>query len=342
MCLISPGRTASDGCPKGGCRVERANSVKRSVVLLLTLMMAAGAAGASEQASFASGRPGAPAGRAARTVHAPCSPAPARLVFVRDLGPAIGNEIFTVRPDGSGLKRLTNNNTDEWGPSRSPDGTRIAFSSHRDGNGEIYVMDRNGGTVERLTENGYSDAVPEWSPDGQEIVFASERRGDVALFDLYVMPAGGGEERLLTGEAGTEANPTWSPNGRRIAFDRGDEVFSIRVDGTGLKRLTTRLRMLATNPSWSNEGRRIAFQAQTSEETGMDIYVMKKDGTRKREIVGGKGEQQSPTWSPSDTKIAFSSKWRVAVARADGSRVRTLFSHDYADYSVDWGRSLRC
>ena len=272
-----------------------------------------------------------------------CLPANPRLAFVRDLGGSVGNEIITVRPDGSGLKRLTDNHNDEWGPAWSPDGTRIAFSSTRDGNSEIYVMDRAGREVTRLTENGASDGVPAWSPDGTKIAFSSARDDpEGIMFDLYVMDADGTNVTKIIGAPGSEQNPSWSANGRRIAFDRDDRIFTVRVDGTDLKKLTSRRRMLATNPSWSHDGGHILFQAQTSEENGMDIFVMRRDGTNKRPLIAKGGEQQSPSWSPNDRRIALSSSWRVARARSDGSGVVSLFHHDLADYAVDWGRAVRC
>jgi Tol biopolymer transport system component/Ca2+-binding RTX toxin-like protein len=272
-----------------------------------------------------------------------CLPAKARLAFVRDLGGSVGFEIFTVRPDGSGLRRLTDNNNDEWGPAWSPDGTRIAFSSTRDGNSEIYVMDRTGGDVTHLTENDASDGVPAWSPDGTKIAFSSSRDDpEDIMFDLYVMDADGGNVRKVVGGPAQEWNATWSPNGRRLAFDRNGSIFTVRSDGTDLKKLTSRRRMDASNSSWSHDGRRILFQAQKTEERGMDIFVMRRDGTNKTPLVAERGEQQTPSWSPNDRRIAFSDNWRVARSRADGSGIVTLFDHDLADYAVDWGRGVRC
>ena len=60
-------------------------------------------------------------------------------------------------------------------PARSPDGTKVAFSSIRDGNLEIYVMDADGGNPVNLTRDDAYDQAPAWSPDGGHIVF--ERSG---------------------------------------------------------------------------------------------------------------------------------------------------------------------
>lgn len=74
----------------------------------------------------------------------------------------------------------------------------------------------------------------------------------------------------------------------------------------------------------------------------MDIFVMRRDGTNKTPLIAARGDQQGPSWSPNDRRIAFSNSWRVARSRADGSGVVDLFEHDFADHVVDWGRAVRC
>ena len=50
--------------------------------------------------------------------------------------------------------------TQNWLPALSPDGTKIAFTSNRDGNPELYVMNRDGSDVRRLTNNPAIDTTP--------------------------------------------------------------------------------------------------------------------------------------------------------------------------------------
>jgi Tol biopolymer transport system component len=103
------------------------------------------------------------------------------------LAGAIGVFVYLKRPRvslapmsraKSTLVRLTNNNTMEGAPVWSPDGSRIAFWSNRDGKNEIYVMDIDGSNVKRLTTNLSDDDNPEWSPDGSKILFDSQRDGN--------------------------------------------------------------------------------------------------------------------------------------------------------------------
>ena len=98
----------------------------------------------------------------------------------------ISNQVrLTSTTNDSGIKNFVSS----W----SPDGSRIAFSSNRDGNSEIYVMDSDGNNVVRLTDNPASDKEPAWSLDGDRIAFSTDRNGN---YDIYVMSV----EGFLRGE----------------------------------------------------------------------------------------------------------------------------------------------
>jgi Tol biopolymer transport system component len=123
--------------------------------------------------------------------------------------------VYIVNSDGSGRRQLTDTDAHNFYPRWSPDGTRIAFLSTRDGGAEeIYVMDSDGSNQRRLTTNDAFDGAPSWSPDGTQLVFASDRD---ANHEIYVMTVPGGTDsdganvRRLTNNSSADRKPAWRP-----------------------------------------------------------------------------------------------------------------------------------
>jgi hypothetical protein len=174
-----------------------------------------------------------------------------------DLGPVDGGErggITVVRPDGTGMRKITNFTTRGFSfnrvhgltlpddhPALSPDGTRIAFASNRAGDHDIFTMRPDGSAITRISAAPGLDTQPQFSPDGGRIAFATERFG--GNLDIAVMSADGTGVRRLTASAAEEIEPAWSPDGRRIAFTRATgpndkEVFTIGADGAAERQVT--------------------------------------------------------------------------------------------------------
>lgn len=63
-------------------------------------------------------------------------------------------DVYVMKPDGTGLRRLTDHPRRDFDPAWSPDGSRIAFTSDRDGDREVYVMNADGSHQTRLTHSG--------------------------------------------------------------------------------------------------------------------------------------------------------------------------------------------
>ena len=157
-------------------------------------------------------------------------------------------EIYVMNADGSGVTRLTNDPAEDFGPTWSPDGARIAFDSYRDGGYNLYVMDADGGGVRQLTDSPAGNVNPAWSPDGRRIAFTSVRADpnpetcDPCNWEIYVMDADGQGATRLTENAAVDEYPTWSPDGTRLAFvswrDGNAEIYVMNSDGSGLTRLT--------------------------------------------------------------------------------------------------------
>jgi len=116
-------------------------------------------------------------------------------------------EIFALNLDGSGVTRLTDNTANDGGADWSPDGTRIVFSSDRDGGDfDIFVMNADGSGVTQLTDHPARDDGAAWSPDGTRIAFNSDRDGDE---EIFVMNADGSGVIQLTFNGVSDGAPHW-------------------------------------------------------------------------------------------------------------------------------------
>lgn len=92
-----------------------------------------------------------------------------KIVFESDrktsTNPEGDTEIFTINPNGTGLAQLTRNAADDYYPSWSADGLKIAFVSERNGTDfEVYRMSASGAGQTNLTNNPASDARSDWQP----------------------------------------------------------------------------------------------------------------------------------------------------------------------------------
>jgi Tol biopolymer transport system component len=221
----------------------------------------------------------------ANAVHPVWSPDGNSLAFESDLA---GNwDIWMVNRDGTGLKQITHDSSNERFPSWSPDGARLAYASDRNGNWDIWSMKLDGADVRQLTQYNGLDIAPVWSPDGKRIAFVSSRSMDVLV---WVMDADGGNVQGMPNIRCGDWVSAWSPDARSVAAVssmRGkSDIWLIDTQDRTIKQLTqktdTRRDFL---PAWSPDGTRIAF---VSERNGQrDIWIMDRDGSNERRI--GKG-----------------------------------------------------
>ena len=157
-----------------------------------------------------------------------------------ELPPLEASDICIVDVEGKRLKNLTRlAGVEDSGPSWSPDSSKIAFMSNRDGNSEIYVMDADGRNPVNLTNHSRRDAAPDWSPDGKRIVFYSDREEQS---DIYTVDPDGANLVKLTDHPAQDRVPSWSPDGRWIAFqstrDGNWEIYVMDVTENNQTRIT--------------------------------------------------------------------------------------------------------
>ncbi len=139
--------------------------------------------------------------------------------FGQSTDPSCAPNLWVVRPDGSGLRRLVRAGVE---PAYSPDGRRIAFvrPDARD-RPWLYIVGSSGGGVRRIGLGGH----PSWSPDGRYLV-VERGVGLNRIADLWVVRVSDGRATRLTRTSSvSELGPAWSPDGHWIAFSMARNGF---------------------------------------------------------------------------------------------------------------------
>ena len=194
-----------------------------------------------------------------------------------------GYEIFTARPDGSDVKRITTNPGYDAEATIAPDGKTIVFTSLRDGDLDLYTMRADGSKVRRITKELGYDGGAFFSRDGKRLVWRASRPKtdeDVAAYrkllaaseikpmnlEIFVGDADGKNARQVTKNGAANFGPYFFPDGRRIIFasnsadpkGRDFDLWVVNDDGSGLERITWN-DTFDGFPMFSPDGKKLVF-----------------------------------------------------------------------------------
>lgn len=242
--------------------------------------------------------------------------------------------LWIVPADGSSTpRRLTAGKGKESSPAWSPDSSRIAFVTRREGDesAQVYLIDIHGGEARRISQSVHGARRPVWSPDGRWILFQSssyrdavdeeqnrkmleERkkvRSKVRIYDgfpirrwdkwlddqqsriLVLSPEGKGAARDLLGGSKLAAEP-----GFRGAGDEGS--------GDSLQ------------PVWAPDSKSVVFVASTNFHTAafnqpsFDLYQVGLDEKEPRRLTSGTLDVSQPAFAPDGRHLCFVSNLETA------------------------------
>lgn len=274
-------------------------------------------------------------------------------------------QVFSVRADGTGRRRLTNFKFGADVATATADGSMIAFASLAD----IWIMRADGSGKRRLTSR-HTDFSPAISPDGGRIAFS---RGTPRLIELMVMDADGTNTTVVVRRKGFQTYAVdWSPDGSRLAFTMSrnsdnahPRVFTVRPNGHDLARVpivfSPNTIEDAVGASWSPDGSRFVFFAQPvhhgtptcATQNGFEcneVYVVGVGGGVPTRLTHDRQDDYFPLWSPDGSQIALSHdattggcniyqedcRYDVTVMNADGSHPRQLTHTPNRDEEPTW------
>jgi Tol biopolymer transport system component len=268
-----------------------------------------------------------------------------RIAFGR-FDPGIGDlTLWTVRPDGTGERRVTKGPAlvSDWSPDRS----RLLYDfPDRHGNQQVAVIGAHGRWSKQLTRRPGISECAEFTPDGRRIVFNRSplMPDDPAFFtSLWIMNADGSHQRPLfkPDPAKFDVEPSVSPDGRRVAFNRlgivdgefAGSVHVVDIDGTG-ERQVTPMTVGLEHPQWSPDGKRIAYEIDSLSDVPHPpngIWTSTLRG-HQRLVLPSTDERVylKPQFSPAGGRVVVlcydvaTDQADVCVVRADGRRVRNI------------------
>ncbi|MBK9007345.1 MAG: PD40 domain-containing protein [Anaerolineae bacterium] len=213
--------------------------------------------------------------------------------------------IYLINADGSGLAPLTETLGANFDPAWSPDGTRIAFTSNRDGRNEIYTLEIASGQVTRLTtsDGSIESAQPSWSRDGRMIVYTVKR---FDAYQVWAMSANGEDKAQLvrSGQQLWDYLPFWSLDGSTVFFNQRNlaptRPWLMSIPFAGHDTLTPTKLALPTpieDVEFSPDGLWIIFES-SSGDGNRDIYYSTVSGGDRMRLTDDPEVDFDPTWRP--------------------------------------------
>lgn len=238
---------------------------------------------------------------------------PAGLIVV-SLADGYYRHLYVWHPVYLSLTRLANHPWDDMQPAISPDGTRLAYTSRRNGFWDIYIYDLASDQSIRVTDSPAYDGNPTWSPDGNWLAYDSYRSGNLDIFiqsvaDLTQPPV------QLTFDPAGDFDPSWSPTANILAFTSlrtgESEIWLAHLDQTDdqLVDFSQNPASADSQPAWSPDGQSLAWTSETNGSRMVMVSPADMDAFQPRTLGAG----AAPLWNPTGDEIL------AEVAGAEGT-----------------------
>jgi Tol biopolymer transport system component/imidazolonepropionase-like amidohydrolase len=267
-------------------------------------------------------------------------------------------DIFIVSADGGPATALTQDYAWNIQPQFSPDGSKIAFISDRDGLSNVWVMDKDGSNLVQITdEKNNLIHAPKWSPDGEYIIVTkgimSSRSIPAGEIWMYHHTGGDGLQiqarRNGKKDQKNQADPAFSPDGRYIYFTQDiSSGFRFDYNRDPLKSTFAIARMDrqsgeierfvsgvggAVVPTPSPDGKYLAFVRRIQENTalfikdlttGVETPIFSELERDMQEGFGTEGYFSYFDWTPDSQHIVFWTGGKIHRLNVADASLQTL------------------
>ncbi len=263
-----------------------------------------------------------------------------RIAFVSERSGQV--DIYTMNPDGSDVVQVTNDELEDYYPSWSPDGKRLAYVCYTTEGGpqseytiqraKIFTINIDGRGRHVLLDMTGSELYPSWAPDGRRIAYSAH--------DLYVVDVNGGPPTQLVFASLTVKlhQPAWSPDGRRLVFTSEGRTGTNTIQLVTLGMPGWQSLAAGWDPAWSPDGTRILFVASAGDN--YQLFVIDATGENLRQLTSDPTDHYNPDWSPDGTRIVYSNgsshDSEIYVMDADGSNPVNVTNHPGLDSFPVW------
>lgn len=267
------------------------------------------------------------------------SPDGTRILFLRRAAATSGgNALFIANGDGTGIRRLTDRQTDLGGMAWSPDGSKAAVTYLVKGVSSVSIIEVNSGSTTTLPL-GMEAIEASWRANREQIVFRgtkSEAGGET--FAIYLVNADGTGLRPLTNPTLAETDPmtpVLSPDGRRLMYIRWNDAVQGEIHVTDIETGIDHVVSVGVagdtllTPHFSPDGTKVLVERYAAGTTGFRLVVASVDGTTPEVEMGPRkpeGINGAPAaFSPDGSKVIATygdddSIWFLDIATGTGEQ----------------------
>lgn len=224
-------------------------------------------------------------------------------------------DIYKINTAGGTAIPMTLYEGRDFMPVWSPDGSKIAFASDRNGNYDVFVMDADGSNLKRLSYHSANDYPYSFSEDGQFVVFSSYRNSGAksvyhpksVLPEVYQVSVKGSKEKLVTPVPMEEISI--HPSGNKWLYQ-------------------------------DKKGYEDPFRKHHTSSVTRDIWMYNKEKNTYKKLTQFKGEDRNPLWIDDDSYYYLSEKsgsfnvWKGSVSGDSRIQITNLKNHPVRNLSV--------